>query len=88
MEELSKEYKTELENLKSEIQNSETLAVFLENEDEESYKELQNIFEPRIEELHELVADKNPLQLITLEKELLDENFEGLFYPEFSVILC
>ncbi|MEZ4908500.1 MAG: hypothetical protein R2771_12865 [Saprospiraceae bacterium] len=81
MEELSKEYKLELENLKNDIQNSETLELFLENEDEETYKELQNIFEPRIEELYEKIADKNPLQLISLEKELLDENFEGLFLP-------
>lgn len=81
MEELSKSYKTELENIKSEIQDSDALAAFLENEDEESYKELQQSFEPVIEELHSLVADKHPLQIIAFEKELLDEGFEGLFLP-------
>ena len=81
MEELSKKYKTELENLKNDIQNSETLERYLENEDEETYKELVSIYEPRLDELHIEVADKYPLQMISFEKELLDQSFEGLLLP-------
>ncbi len=81
MEELLQNYKTELENLKEDIQSSETLELYLDNEDGETYKELVSIFESGIDELHTKVADNHPLQLISFEKELLDPGFEGLFLP-------
>lgn len=81
MEQLSKNYKTELENLKEEIQNSEALQSYLDNEDEESYKVLIANFESEIDNLHCTVADKHPLQLISFEKELLNQDFEGLLLP-------
>jgi hypothetical protein len=81
MEELSQKYKTELENIKEDIQSSETLELYLDNEDSETYKELVAIFEPVIEELHNEVANKYPLQQVAFEKELLDPGFEGLFLP-------
>jgi hypothetical protein len=81
MEELLQNYKTELENLKEDIQSSETLELYLDNEDGETYKELVSIFESGIDELHSKVADNHPLQLISFEKELLDPGFEGLFLP-------
>lgn len=81
MEQLAKNYKTDLDNLKEEIQNSESLQTYLDNEDEESYKVLIANFESAIEELHSTVADKHPLQLISFEKELLNQDFEGLLLP-------
>jgi hypothetical protein len=81
MEQLSKNYKTELDNLKEEIQNSESLQTYLDNEDEESYKVLIANFESAIDELHSTVAGKHPLQLISFEKELLNQDFEGLLLP-------
>ena len=36
-----------------------------------------------------MVADKNPMQIVALEKALLDESFEGVFLPKilgFSVL--
>ncbi|MBC7886158.1 MAG: hypothetical protein H7X99_11830 [Saprospiraceae bacterium] len=81
MEALSANYKNHLEQLKAAIQNSDILAAYLEDESEEVYKSMVDTFEPHILELYTLVADKNPLQLIALEKELLDEGFEGLFLP-------
>ncbi|MFZ1750474.1 MAG: hypothetical protein WAU01_09790 [Saprospiraceae bacterium] len=81
MQPLSPNYKSHLDQLKSALQDSELLAQYLENETEELYKQIIDAFEPHIFELYKLVADKNPLQLISLETELLDVGFEGLFLP-------
>ncbi len=78
---LSKNYKDELNAIKSKIQESEELERFLDTEEEEDYKEMQQAFEPLLESLHSTVADKSPLQLISFEKALLDDDFEGLFLP-------
>ena len=82
MEALATNYKTHLEQLKSAMQNSELLETYLENESEEIYKQMIEAFEPHIMELYTHVADNNPLQLVALEKELLDPVFEGLFLPK------
>lgn len=82
MENLSANYKTHLDQLKAAIQNSELLTTYLDEESEESYRAMIEAFEPHILELYQLVAQKNPLQLISLEKELLDSEFEGLFLPK------
>lgn len=82
MEALAANYKSHLDQLKSALQDSELLANYLETEDEAIYKELTEAFEPHIAELYNLVADKNPLNIIALEKELLDPGFEGLFLPK------
>lgn len=81
METLDKKYIETLENIKSTIQNSEILSRYLEDEEEEIYKELRAAYEPHIENLHNEVALKNPLQLVTLEDKLRDEGFEGLYLP-------
>jgi len=81
MEKLSKDYLKELDSIKEQLLNSDALSTYLDTEEEEDYKELQNTFEPLINELHKKVADKHPLQLIALEQTLLDESFEGLFLP-------
>ena len=81
MEALSTHYKSHLDQLRAAIQESELLELYLENESEELYKQMVDAFEPHIAELYKIVADKNPLQLISLENELLDSGFEGLFLP-------
>lgn len=81
MEALAKNYHKSLEEIAKQIQASQTLEQYLEDEEEESYRQLIAEFEPAIEALHEQVAIENPLQLIAFEKELLDPKFEGLFLP-------
>jgi len=82
MIELDKKYITVLDNIKSSIQLSDELKAYLEEEGMEEYKELVSKFENDIHEVYEQVADNNPLQLISLEKYLLDEQFEGLYLPK------
>ncbi|MFZ1704236.1 MAG: hypothetical protein WAT79_07805 [Saprospiraceae bacterium] len=89
MEVLSQDYKTHLEQLKLALVHSEILATYLDTEEASDYKTLYETFEPHILELYELVANKHPMQIIALEKELLDEAFEGIFLPKvlgFSVL--
>jgi len=81
MTQLDDKYKASLEDLKTQIQNSELLAKYLEEEEEEQYDALKEEFEPKIEALHLEVAEQNPLQLELLEEEILDEGLEGLFLP-------
>ncbi|MBK8515788.1 MAG: hypothetical protein IPL55_05700 [Saprospiraceae bacterium] len=82
MEALATNYKTHLDQLKAALQNSELLELYLENESEDLYKQMIDAFEPHILELYTHVADNHPLQLISLEKEILDSGFEGLFLPK------
>jgi hypothetical protein len=82
MYELDKAYIEQLEILAGEIQESEDLSIYLEEEEEEHYLRLKEAFEPRIAEIQELVAARHPLQLIALELILLDPLFEGLFLPK------
>lgn len=81
MEALSENFKNHLDQIKLAIQNSELLSMFLEEESAEVYKQMIDVFEPPINELYDLVADNFPLQIIALEKELLDSDFEGMFLP-------
>ncbi len=80
--ELSNNYKVELEDIKAQIQASELLASFLEEEEDSYYDALVEEFEPKIAELYDRVAEKDPLQLESLENEIIDEGFEGLFIPK------
>lgn len=81
MEALAKNYQKSLEAIAKEIQASEILAQYLDDEEEESYRQLIAEYEPSLEAIHEQVAIENPLQVIALEKALLDDRFEGLFLP-------
>lgn len=81
MESLNPEFLERLHSLKAEIQASEQLATYLDDEEDESFKALQLAFEPRIQEVYDEVAENFPLQLILLEQELLDSEYEGLFLP-------
>ena len=52
MKPLSKKYQESAEAIKNEIQESEELATYLTNEEEEDYTKLQAKFEKPINELH------------------------------------
>lgn len=82
MYELDERYIKQLEELAAEIQSSEELSQYLEEEEEELYNRFKDQFEPRISQIYLEVAEQYPLQLIHLEQILLDENFEGLFLPK------
>lgn len=82
MEALDIRYKTVLDDIKVAIQNSEQLTNYLDEEEFEQYKLLIDAFEPQIHELYEKVASTDPLQLISLEEYLLDNEFEGLYLPK------
>lgn len=88
-QELEATYMERLEALAGEIQASEILAKYLEEEEEEDYNELKQLYEPRIGEVYDEVASLKPLQLFYLEKVLLNPAFEGLYLPKilgFSVL--
>ncbi|HKK78962.1 MAG TPA: hypothetical protein VJ933_05005 [Phaeodactylibacter sp.] len=82
MKALSQEYADQLNALAEEVQESEALQQYLEEEEEEQYMQLKELFEPRIYQIYETVANAHPLQLIALEKMLLEPQFEGLFLPK------
>ncbi len=82
MYELDQEYLKVLEDLAGELQESEELSKYLEEEEEEQYLRLKELYEPRISMVYEEVANKKPLQLIPLEIVLLDPVFEGLYLPK------
>ena len=82
VQELEATYMTRLETLAGEIQASEELAKYLEEEEEEDYNQLKLLYEPRIGEIYDEVASIKPLQLTYLEKVLLNPAFEGLYLPK------
>jgi len=81
MEALDKIYKDKLDEIKVMIQESDLLETYLDTEEEEDYKALQDAFEPVIEDLHNEISTSNPMQLIDFEKHLLVDELEGLFLP-------
>lgn len=82
MQELSQEYADQLEELAQEVQASDELQQYLEEEEEDQYMQLKELYEPRIRMVYEKVAKDHPLQLIALERLLLEPKFEGLFLPK------
>jgi hypothetical protein len=82
MEALDQYYVDKLEEIAEEVQASEELERYLEEEEESDYKLIQEMFEPKIAAIYESVSAYYPLQLIALEKQLLDIRFEGLFLPK------
>lgn len=81
MKPLDKKYKKRLEAIGEEIQKSEQLATYLDTEEIEDFRELQNAFEPAIDDLHTEIAENHPLQQESFELELLDPQYEGLYMP-------
>ncbi len=82
MQDLDQKYIEKLEEIANDIQDSEELKLYLEEEEEEHYMQLKEIFEPRIALVYEEVAEKDPLQLISLESLLLEPEFEGMYLPK------
>lgn len=81
MQPLDDKYYNRLNEIAAAIQESPTLAQYLEEEEDEFYNELRQEFEPALSNLHHEVAAESPLQLVTFEKYLLDPAFEGLYLP-------
>ncbi len=81
MEALDPKYIQELDAIVELVQQSEELNQYLDDEEESSYRELSLKFEPQIEALYQEVANKHPMQLIDLEKRLLDDSLETLYTP-------
>ena len=65
---LDDKYYEPLEQIAGEIQASEDLASYLEEEEEEFFNNVKNTYEPRIQALHREVAEKDPLQIVAFEK--------------------
>lgn len=81
MKPLDATYQTSLDAIAEELQASPEFAKYLEEEEEEDYMSLRETYEPRISKIYNTVAEDHPLQLVALEKYLLEEKFEGLFLP-------
>lgn len=89
MKELEKIYIDQLNAIAEEIQNSEELKIYLEEEEEEQYQAIRQAFEGKISSLYSEVAETKPLQILAFEDYLIDDRFEGLFLPRilgFAVI--
>ncbi len=82
IQELDAVYVDGLEQIKTAIQESDELAAYLEEEEEEQYAALRAYFEPAINQIYEEVAKNQPLQVESLEKALLADEFEGLYLPK------
>ncbi len=82
MLELSEKYLAKLQPIAEDIQNSDLLAQYMETEEEAEYKALCDAYEPKISKIHTEVATNDPLQLISLERILINPYFEGLFLPK------
>ena len=82
VQELQDEYLVLLDQLAQEIQEAPALQSYLEEEEEDFYNQLKDEFEPRIGEMYASVAEYHPLQLVALERVLIDPAFEGLFIPK------
>ena len=81
MKELEQIYIDQLNTIAEEIQNSEELQIYLDEEEEEQYQAIRNAFESKITGLYAKIAETKPLQILAFEKYLMDERFEGLFLP-------
>jgi hypothetical protein len=79
MQNLDQKYAIELDTIKDAIQSSDLLNTYLDDEEEESYNALREEFEPQIEAVFQNIVADNPLQLVSFEQKLLDQEFEGLY---------
>ncbi len=82
MVDLNQKYVTILDNIKSKIQLSPELVVFLDTEEDADYKNIVANYENEIHEVHQQVAAEAPLQLEAFELHLLNDQFEGLYLPK------
>ncbi|MEL6866119.1 MAG: hypothetical protein AAFP19_16950 [Bacteroidota bacterium] len=79
MKKINPEYQQEIEETIKLLQASDEYKKFLEDEEDEDYIALREMFEPKVRGLYETVAKENPLQLTALEEALLNPDLEGLF---------
>ena len=89
MLDLNEKYLIRLQEIAEGIQNSEAYVAYMDTEEEAEYKVLCDLYEPRIAKIYAEVAANDPLQLISLERILLNPYFEGLFLQRilgFSVL--
>lgn len=82
MQPLDDKYYDRLNDIAASIQESSILEQYLEEEEDELYNQLRQVFEPQLSDLHHQVASEAPLQLVTFEKYLLEPPFEGLYLPK------
>ncbi|NNE28577.1 MAG: hypothetical protein HKN16_03005 [Saprospiraceae bacterium] len=78
---LDKSFQIQLEKIIEDLQASEDLASYLEEEEDSFYNNLKNTYEPQIREIYDQIATNNPLQMVSFEEALLDERLEGMFLP-------
>ena len=81
MEKLDAKYADRLDKIAEEVQSSDLLEQYLDDEEESSYKALAEEFEPAMEELYQEVADEHPMQILELEEKMRDERLEALYMP-------
>jgi len=81
MQAVDKKYLAELDEIIKGIQASEELKNYLEEEDDEIYNALKDIYEPQIADLYKRIANENPLQIVDFEKALINPELEGFFLP-------
>jgi len=77
MKDLDLEYRNEIQTILNDIVTSEEHKAYLESEEDEQYQALRTAFEPRIEALHRKVSTESPMQIIALEKALLNEEMKN-----------
>jgi len=76
---LEERYNVQLQKIQQDLQASDDLAKYLEEEEEEFFLSLRKTFEPQIAEIYKDIADNNPLQIIPFEEALLVPELEGMF---------
>jgi hypothetical protein len=79
MKPLSKEYLKALEEIAAMIPESEEYQKYMEEEEESDYQALRDVFEPMIKAVYVKAAKNDPLQLVSLEQELIKPEYEGMF---------
>ncbi len=79
MKPLHPDYQVTLDEIKGLIPASEEFTKYMDDEEEEDYQALRDRFEPMVKALYIKVAKNDPLQLVNLETQLLDPEFEGMF---------
>ena len=82
-------YVDQLNAIAKEIQASELLETFREEESDEAYRALADAFEPQLFEIHKEVNNHFPLEIEEFENEFKNEDLEGLLLPRllgFSVL--
>lgn len=79
---LNEKHLEKLQKIAEDIQNSPLLEQYMETEEEGEYKALCDAFEAKIFKIYIDVAANDPLQLISMERILLNPYFEGLFLPK------